>query len=235
MQITLNLKPNKQLIIPFNYNYQLQSAIYTKLAEIGASDFWHDVGFGEINKFKAFSFGPLKGKYTVANNHIIFEDYVSFEIRSPIFGFCDDFQRAIELFPDFKLFNTELKVVNAYVFNKHINQNKALFFSETPIIIYTHQDDGFTKYFSPDDEEFFTGICNNFEHKYESIFNTPPEPIKIRPVGNFKKVVTKYKGTWLTAYRVQLEVLGSPKSLEFLYNTGMGTKNSQGFGFLKLL
>lgn len=235
MQIQVRLSPSKQLIVPFNYNYQLQSAIYTKLAEIGASDFWHDVGFGKINKFKAFSFGPLKGKYTVANNHIIFEDYVSFELRSPIYGFCDDFQRAIELFPDFKLFDTDLRVINAYVSNKHINQQQVSFSTDTPIIIYSRQEDGFTKYYSPEDEEFYVGICNNYENKYESILKKSAEPIKIRPIGNYKKVVTKYKETWLTAYRVQLEVLGSPKSLEFLYNTGMGTKNSQGFGFLKLL
>ncbi|MGN1126014.1 MAG: CRISPR-associated endoribonuclease Cas6 [Ruminococcus sp.] len=234
MQIQIQLEPQKQLFVPFNYNYQLQSAIYRKLSEIGASDFWHDKGFGDVNKFKAFSFGSLKGRYEVQNNKILFENNVSFEVRSPIFEFCDDLQRAIELFPRFRLFDTELRVTNATIFNKHINKNKVFFSTDTPITVYSGEDNGFTRYYTPDDEEFYIGICNNFENKFEAICRKPAEKIMLRPAGEFRKVVTRYKQTWITAYRGRLEVQASPESLEFLYNTGMGGKNSQGFGFLKL-
>lgn len=234
MQIQIQLEPQKQLYVPFNYNYQLQSAIYRKLSEIGASDFWHDNGFGNINKFKAFSFGSLKGKYEVKDNKILFEKSVLFEVRSPIFEFCDDLQRAIEHFPRFRLFDTELKVTNAAIFNKHINKNKVYFSTDTPITVYSSEDNGFTRYHTPDEEEFYIGICNNFENKFEAIYRKPAEKIMLRPVGEFRKVVTRYKQTWITAYRGKLEVQASPESLEFLYNTGMGGKNSQGFGFLNL-
>lgn len=235
MQIFLQLRPDQPLCVPFNYQYQLQSAIYSKLAEINVSDFWHDLGFGDKRKFKAFTFGPLKGKYTVSDNKICFSELVSLELRSPVFSFCDDIQRAIELDPRLKLFNTELNVINASIANAHINKYTATFKTESPILVYRSLENNKTQYFTPKDDDFYIGICNNFERKFEAVYNSPAEPIKIRPVGDFKKVVTRYKSTWLTAYHATLEVKASPQSLEFLYNSGAGAKNSQGFGFMKVL
>lgn len=233
MQIILNMKPRNPLIVPFNYNYQLQSAIYGKLREIDRSDFWHDKGFGDSAKFKAFTFGSLKGRYTVRDDKIHFEDTVSFEIRSPIFNFCDDFQRAVEYFPDFRIFNTELDIISAYTNNRHINQSSAVFTAQTAIVVYKSEEN-YTHYFSPEDDEFFTGICNNYENKYTSIFQKAPEPLYIRPVGDYKKVVTNYKHTWVTGYKGKIEVKASSHILEFLYNAGIGSKNSQGFGFIDI-
>ena len=236
MQIILQLQPDRPLSVPFNYQYQLQSAIYKKLAEIDASDFWHDVGFGNARKFKAFSFGSLKGRYTVSENKILFENSVSLEVRSPVFAFCDDLQRAIELRPQLKLFDTYLTVINASIVNRHINRSPAVFKTESPVLVYRNAEQGKTRYFTPEEEEFYIGICNNFERKYEAIFNLPSEQIQIRPTGSsFKKVVTRYKATWLTGYHGIFEVKGSPKSLELLYNTGMGAKNPEGFGFIRVL
>ena len=236
MQIILQLQPDRPLCVPFNYQYQLQSAIYKKLAEIDASDFWHDVGFGDARKFKAFSFGSLKGKYTVSENKIRFENSVSLEVRSPVFAFCDDLQRALELNPQLKLFDTYLTVANASIVNRHINHSSAVFKTESPVLVYRNTEQGKTRYFTPEEEEFYIGICNNFERKYEAIFNIPSEHIQIRPTGSsFKKVVTRYKSTWLTGYHGVFEVKGTPKSLELLYNTGMGAKNPEGFGFIRVL
>ena len=101
MQMILKFQPDRPLRLPFNYQYQLQSAIYAKLEEIDVSDFWHDEGFGESRKFKAFTFSPLRGKKTEdkANSKLLYEGGVSLELRSPVFSFCDDMQRALELNP----------------------------------------------------------------------------------------------------------------------------------------
>ena len=136
MQILLQLQPDRPLCLPFTYQYQLQSAIYAKLAEIDASDFWHDIGFGDTRKFKAFTFGPIKGKYTVKDNKILFENNVSLEVRSPVFAFCDDLQRALELHPQIKLFDTIMTVTNASIVNLHINRPSAVFRTESPILLW---------------------------------------------------------------------------------------------------
>ena len=230
MQVTISMKAKKHFFVPFNYNYQLQSAIYGKLREINGSDFWHDQGFGDFRKFKGFTFGALKGRYTVRDNKIHFEENVSFEVRSPLFEFCDDFQRAVEYFPVFRLFDTELEVISVHTENRHINLSHTVFDAQTPIVI-RKTCGGYTQYFSPDDEEFFRGICSNFKNKYQSIFRMSAGELKVRPVGEYKKVVTNYKNTWITGYRGKIDVQASVSALEFMYNAGIGVKTSQGFGF----
>lgn len=118
MQIYLNLQANNPLIIPLNYHYQLQSAIYSKLFEISASDFWHNYRFGNKRKFKSFVFGPLLGKYSISGKQICFENDISLEIRSPIFEFCDKFQRSMKGNPIIKLFDTTIDATSANITNK---------------------------------------------------------------------------------------------------------------------
>lgn len=236
MQILLSFKPEKPLIIPFNYTYCLQSALYAMLGEVGASDFFHDEGFGEGLKFKGFCFGPLQGKYNTdrENKKIIFEDNVYLEVRSPVFDFIDAFQRAIEEHPFIKLYDTRLNVTGAQLMNRHLSEGITAFNAVTPVVIKEKLEDGHTKYLSPEEEEYFIRICRNIETKYASINGSLPDEVLIRPDGELKKVVTKYKNIWITGYTGAFEINTSLRMAEFIYNTGFGEKNSQGFGFLKL-
>ena len=71
MQIMLTMRPEKRLIIPFNYNYQLQSALYATLGEVGQSDFWHDNGFGEI--YRRAGFTVIRADYTSESREFLGE------------------------------------------------------------------------------------------------------------------------------------------------------------------
>lgn len=48
-----------------------------------------------------------------------------------------------------------------------------------------------------------------------------------------KKQVTLFKGTRITAWDGRFRLKGDPALLTFLYNTGLGTKSSQGFGMFE--
>ena len=236
MQIHVAFSPDRPLTIPMAYQYQLQSAIYRKLSRGGAGD-WHDGGFAinDGQSYKAFCFGRLRGGYTVENRtYLRFTDTFSLEVRSPVFDFCDALQRALELSPRMKLFDTELNVSAARLMNVHIFSQTARFAAETPIVVSRRLPNGETEYFSPEEDRFFTGLCANYTGKYEAVTGEPAPELRLRPVSAFKKSVTKYKGIWVTGWRGELEVNAPPAALEFLYNTGLGEKNAQGFGFLKL-
>lgn len=235
MQIQIIFKLTRPFCVPFNYNYQLQSAVYSKLAEINESDFWHDNGYGEKNKFKAFVLGSLKGNYTIIDKHLCFTDTVSFELRSPVFEFCDAFQRSLELNPHIKLFDTVLDVYGANIINKHINSNSVVFETVTPVVVRSTLPDGYTLYYSPTDVEFVKGIKQNFIKKYSAVYGECPTEIEVNPLGIHKKVVTNYKGTWINAYNGRYELKGDSKSLEFIYNSGLGIKNAQGFGMVRII
>lgn len=236
MQIKLLLKTEKTLEIPLSYNYQLQSAIYAKLQEIGESYFWHNEGFAfENSKFKGFVFGPLKGDYVIKEKHICFPSTFTLEIRSPNFQFCDAFQRSIEINPTLKFFNTEVNILDFTLSNKHINRTDVIFESVSPVVVRKKQSDGSTLYLSPDNVDFIADLKRNFYEKYKAIYKEEPEEIEIIPLGEHKKTVTQYKGIWVTGYSGNYCVKGNSKSLELIYNSGLGIKNSQGFGLVNII
>lgn len=237
MEIIIKLIPEKPLIIPFNYFYQLQSSVYSLLNKVEESDFWHDDGFGEPPRYKGFCFSGLNGKYRVdrKNKKLIFDGEVYLELRSAVFDFIDAFQRAVEQHPFIKLFDTLLTVTEASLRNTHIDGGIIYFNAITPVVMHRSTDDGHTVFFSPNDDEYFTLICNNIKNKYLAIKNKSPDEVFLRTSGDLKKVVTKYKNTWITGYQGIFEIKTSSRMAEFIYNTGLGEKNSQGFGFVEML
>ena len=237
MQISILFHSAGPLIIPYNYNYQLQSALYALLGEVEESDFWHDKGFRYYDSsFKGFCFGKLEGHYRTypEEKKIEFEDTISLEVRSPSFDFIDALQRALEKHPYIRLFDTRLDVVGASLMNRHLDNEKLMIQAVTPIIIHTTLDDGHTIYYGPDDENYFTRICQNISRKYTAITGKQAGNITLMPRGTFKKTVTRYKNLYLTGYTGTLELNTSIKTAEFIYNVGLGEKNSQGFGFVQI-
>lgn len=50
-----------------------------------------------------------------------------------------------------------------------------------------------------------------------------------------KKMVTKYQGHYIIAWYGEYILSGKRKYLDFLYQVGIGAKNSQGFGMIEML
>lgn len=234
MQLILTLRPEKELMIPFNYNHQLQSAIYAKLREAGGASI-HDSGYGGTQTYKSFVFGALKGAHFTADKRFHFTDTVQLEVRSPVFELCDILQRSLENHPFMRLFDTRLAVVGASLANVHISEGRQLFATNSPVTVYRTESDGQTTFFAPDQPEFIQYLLLNFENKYTAIKGTKPEPVNIEILEPQRKIVTRFKQTWINCYKGRYAVTGSSPSLEFIYNAGLGVKNSQGFGMLDLL
>ena len=237
MQISIQFQSSDPLIIPYNYNYQLQSALYALLGEVGESDFWHDKGFRYYDSsFKGFCFGKLEGDYRTypEEKKIGFEDKISLEVRSISFHFIDALQRALEKHPYIRLFDTRLDVIGASLMNRHLDREKLIVQAVTPMMIHTTYEDGHTVYYCPDDGNYFPRICQNTYKKYTAITGETAGKIELHPHGTFKKIVTRYKNLYMTGYTGTMQLLAPIKMSEFIYNTGLGEKNAQGFGFVQI-
>ena len=234
MQILIQLHNSSPFSIPLNYNYQVQSSIYRKLSEVGQADFWHDVGFGDLSRFKTFVFGRLNGDSTVFGKTISFHGDIELEVRSPAFSFCDAIQRSIEKKPQIRLFDRQLPVSQCTLANRHLWTDRLLVQTLSPIVIKQKSNDGKSMYCSPEDAEYSDRINKNFMKKYQAVYGTAPKGICVSPVREIKKTVTSYKKTWITAYDGVFLLEGSIPCLEFLYNCGLGEKNAQGFGMFSL-
>lgn len=79
-------------------------------------------------------------------------------------------------------------------------------------------------------------VREDFEHKYTACFGERSQSsIDILPIGESKKVVTRYKDFWITAYHGKFQLCGESHYLQFLYDVGIGAKTSQGFGMFEML
>ncbi len=235
MQIILKFKLNETFSVKFNYNHQLQGAIYAKLKEAGVSDSLHGNAANPFNTYKGFIFSPLKGEYKISDNQLHFNESVSVEFRSVNFPLCDAIQRSFEINPAITLFGRNLFLENMDISNKHINQNECLFAATSPVIASDDAEDGKTVFYSPGEDRFIELLNINFHNKYAALSGKMPKKPVIAPIGHHRKVVTKYKGIWLNGYIGKYKISAESRFLEFMYNSGLGKRSSQGFGFLELV
>ena len=237
MQLYISMSLSAPMILPLNYRYQVQSALFGKLREVQASDFWHNEGFGEARKFKPFIFGELMGRHTICkeNKTITFYDRISFEVRSIDLSFIENLNKSFDLSARFVLFDRILPVTEHSLRDFHLPENACFFKTATPVCVHQTLADGKTRYFSPEEPQFSEGLLLNFQNKYQTVLQKTPPEICITPTGTHKKLVTRYKGIWITAFSGTYEICAPHEALEFIYNVGLGEKNPQGFGLLKLI
>ena len=129
-----------------------------------------------------------------------------------------------------------LKISQMKVFDYNITEQAVKIKTLTPVVAKQNTSDGKTVYYAPDDVMFLKRIREDFENKFLEIFGEAPDSsVDILPSGKSKKFVTCYKGLWITAYHGTFQLCGKPEYLNFLYNTGIGAKNSQGFGMFEVV
>ena len=239
MQLKVLHKLNNPLVLPISYHHILQSIIYRTLeATPEYSDFLHNKGYATENRnFKLFTFGAIKGKYRIERDKIIFEDEVGYEIRSiepkmlillkqqfeknGITYMSQHYDNVVAVLGDEKCASSEIRI-------------KML----SPICVYTTTEVGKTIFYNPEEVEFVQKVNENFRNKYKAYTGIEPESnveIQLERLHPKDKYVTKYKGFYIIAWKGHYVLKGESKYLDFLYQTGLGGKNSQGFGMFQII
>ena len=240
MQLLVQINLNEPLSLPVNYNHILQAIIYRALnimPEYAA--FFHDNGFErEQRQYKMFQFSQLTGKYRIENRRITFHSEVSFEVRSPepllIRLLAEDMWKNGVVFGEKHYSDVRIGLSDFTV-----EETGLLIRMKSPMTVYsTDGDSGKTYYFSPDQMAFYEMVQDNFFRKYQAYYGIAPESqIWMEPCGEKtpKKLVTRYKEGYVTAWYGTYRLAGERKYLDFLYQAGIGAKNSQGFGMFEIL
>ena len=238
MQIRLTLEPRQPFAIPLSYHYQIQSAIYHLLnVNPDYAHFLHDTGYGSTSsRFRLFTFGGLSGKCRIVGKEMQIEGRITLEIRSISEEFCKILKQALLEREEFRLFDQTLSVRMIEVGEKHVTAERVSIVTRSPIVVKCSDEAGKTIYYAPHDAEFLPLLQNNYIRKYAACFGTEPEGgILLLPQNQPRKVVTRCKGIWVTAYHGKFLLIGKPESLDLLDQTGLGSKNAQGFGMFDLI
>ena len=246
MRLKITFESESHIKIPIHYNYHVQSFIYRNLDRILAERL-HDEGIplGK-RRFKFFTFSRLFSPKRKRNGtNWIFSPPLTFYIAA----------RDVNILESFALHLVKLQVARlarVSVTVRSIEVIKPAEFSEelviktlSPITVYstllTPQGKKKTYYYSPFEKEFNELLKANLQRKFKAIYGMEPtekddifeiEPLKVS-VKN--EAIIKYKGTiikgWTGIYKMKI----SKSYFDIAYNTGLGSKNSQGFGMIEVV
>lgn len=236
-----SLKDN--ITLPIHYNFYIQSLIYRILSPIISTKL-HNQGFKfERRSFKFFTFSKIieKGIKTKINGEyfLLFKNSISFIFSSPIDEIVSDLgerslkEREFNLLKN-KIYLSKIRIITT---PRIENTLKIKFLSPVTIHSTVKLPDGKKRsiYYKPMESPFEDLINKNLIKKFKTLFNREPENIelKIKPIlFSFKKNfhLIKFKNTPIEAYDGIFELTGSDELIKLSYDTGLGDRNSEGFG-----
>ena len=120
----------------------------------------------------------------------------------------------------------------------------------SPITVYStlKKQDGSKKtyYYSPYEQEFSQLITENLKKKFTLIYSSTGasplraqarrvySPLIVSPI-SVKEKILKYKNTVIKGWAGRFKLKGAPELISVAYDTGLGSKNSQGFGMFEMV
>lgn len=243
MQYTIRFKCDN-LKLPIHYNHILQGFIYKNIFDDNFREFLHEKGFSiEGRKFKLFTYSQLFGdyEYNPADKTIIFKDYVRLTVSSIIDNFNTELLKSCFNNRIMELNNQPIKVAGIDVENYNTKINSGIIKTLSPITVYSTiyvNRKKRTIYYSPEDSLFPKLIRQNLIKKAELVYNKPFRDAEfiIKPVeGKVSNNIVYFKKFIVKGSSGIFEIRGNKEIVNIAFNCGLGSKNSQGFGSIKLV
>ncbi len=243
MQYTIKFKCNN-LRLPIHYNHILQGFIYKNIFDDNFREFLHEKGFQlEGKTFKLFTFSQLYGKYFYdrEKREITFTDQVELTVSSIIDDFNQEFLKTLIYNKNLKLNNQPVEVTGILVKDNNLKTNGAIIQTLSPITVYSTVHVNGRKrtiYYFPEDSLFQKYVRDNLLKKATLIYGKSFKNsyFHIKPVeGKISKNNLYFKQFIVKGTSGVFEICGDEELINTALNCGLGSKNSQGFGCIRLV
>ncbi len=241
-RLTLRSPESGRIVLPTNYNYLIQAAIYRNISR-ELADFLHDKGFlfGK-RRFKMFTFSRLEGRCVLdkGSKRFVYEGDVILYISSPIEKFVEDLANIIVSRGSIALGKQTLRVAELAFPAKPVMKNDKLrIHMLSPLTVYstlmTYNGKKKTYYFSPYEKEFSALVNSNIKKKHFLLSGMNiKSDIRVKPL-RVKEVVVMYESTVIKGWIGDFSLTGPRALIETAYEAGLGAKNSQGFGMFEVV
>ena len=232
--IIISVKPVRSLRLPFAHFKILQGLAYNLMSYDSAlSAEVHDRRFADKKAFKFFGFTDFTGRYYLSKNTLIYKNRFDWEIRSADDRIIEAAEQRILHDPVLTVNNEPCEVLSYEIKEKRFFVNSTDFKMNTPIAVYHTEPSGFVRYYNPFEREFFERLSKNIQNKYEMFFDKPlpgSVAVECNAPSDRDKCVTHYEESIITAWYGKYRVTAPPEVLDFIWHTGLGSKNSIGFG-----
>ncbi len=131
---------------------------------------------------------------------------------------------------------TNTTIISRIEFINQVIGEKEIVAAMSPITVYStltsYENVKKTYYYNPAEKEFPNNIRKNLINKYHSFYDKLPDndEFNVRPIDRYKERIVNYKNFIIKGYTGKFEIEGSKELMEMAFCTGLGSKNSQGFG-----
>ncbi len=253
MRIRIELESTSgAILLPESYNYFLQSYIYTSISAALAKKL-HDEGweYGK-RRFKMFTFSQMYAtrseRFLSATSspqpqkrHIRLSSPCWFFLSSPEQQILQELAQSLLTDKEARLGNNMLQLSSVTVLPSPEFSSDEVTMVDirtiSPITVYKTDETHHTTYFSPHDAAFASYIRENARRKFTAYTGHEPDlaGFDIAPVEERDHPVTiNFKGTMIHGYTGGFHLAGQAELLRFLYDAGVGSKNSEGCGMIEL-
>lgn len=251
MRFKLTLVPlNKEILISFDYQYFLSTAIYKILQKADAeySEMLKNDGYALGNKkMKLFTFSNLQflpNTWAVKKGFIqlIEKPQVTLIVSSYKNDFSLNFVKGLFLKQRFFIKNpyNTFEIQNLELLPKiNFEDGKVYRFVPLSPIFLSRKEGENIVHLTNETPEFGEFLKRNIEEKYRTIFGK--EPIKSEFDFSWEKITDKRPTKLVTIKGIQLRTMFHPfylkassELLEIGYECGFGGKNSEGFGMVEI-
>lgn len=237
MQIKISFEAVEDIVLPIHYNSTVQGFIYNSIdKELGS--FFHDRGY-EVNgrSFKLFTFSRILNKGRKTGRYLNFGREIDLVIASPVEEFCRSLIDGIIFKKDLRLRGNRLSVKSIEILDTEV-EGSIIVKTLSPIVAYStiarEDKSKFTRYYGGEDPEFERIIRDNMLKKYKILGGQDlDESIKISLLGKEMTNIVYYKRTVIKGVSGSFLLEGHKDILELSLSTGLGSKNSQGFGLIQ--
>ena len=158
-----------------------------------------------------------------------------FELSSPDTKLIAMIYNGLRKNREYAIFGSKIKLKEIKPVNTLIRaKDRIRVRSVCPILVKSSPDNG-SRYLLPGEDAFYGSLNHFCKVRYEEYFSEEFKgSVELLPI-ELKRVVVKHMGTYHTGFKGIFELISSTNMLQFLYDSGIGTRTSQGFGMLELI
>ena len=242
MRLKIRLDSKNSVTLPIHYNYTVQGFIYSHLDPVLREKLHNNgISYGK-RQYKMFTFSILyPHRIKREHNHWIMQPPLDLYISSYDDNILESFALELIRKKQVNIGKNTLRIDAIMVIVPPEYEQEVIIKTMSPITIHSTQTVNgkrYTNYFSPHDPMFSQKIQENLKRKFRAIFNTSPEededflelePIKI----NSDPAIIYYKDYIIKGWKGIFKLKTSPIYFNLAYLTGLGARNSLGFGMWK--
>jgi len=250
MRIVIRLEPeNGELPLPIQYNHLVQAMIYQSLDK-ALAEWLHERGYpyGK-RRFKLFTFSrlmaPKKYRYFDRENKlIIFKGPISLKVASVEIDILESLAVYLVRNRTAKLNGVECLFSSIEVEMPVKADGPIVVRTLSPITVrrtlYTKEGKQKSYYYNPKEREFEQLILDNLRRKAKAYYKGKKDlpsldNAYIMPIKIGREAVVNFKGTIVKGWMGIFEINFPEPYFTLAYDSGLGSKNSQGFGMVEVV